>query len=265
MQKAFAALITLIVFATVLLSCQKDPGRLPGTPPSKTVKKVAGALSTAVQYEYNAEGNVTRYISLWKDAAGTLIRQNNVFTYSAGNRLVKWANDAGNGFYTYQNGRLSHSEHFAINGKKIATLYYDFGAEDRLTTVTEVLANPLPGGPVQTRVRYEYYTTGNVSRIDFAYRNKSSEAFVVHFSKHFVTYDNKVNPEPDGVLGAFLPNVVLMYNNPIRIENRAADGRLEGYLRYEYAYNNSGLPAQRKQYIATGDVEAPPLTFTYEY
>ena len=101
--------------------------------------------------------------------------------------------------------------------------------------------------------------------MDFAYRNKSADSFTMQFSKKFVQYDNKKNPEPDGILGAFLPGVILLLNNPVRIENILPDGTVEGYSRYEYTYNANELPIQRKHYTAIGNVETPPVVFTYEY
>lgn len=266
MKKAFATLFALVLITIVFVSCQKDPDSSPpDTQPLKTVKKVAGSVTDFIQYEYNAKGHVSRYVSQWRDAAGTILRQNNVFDYNASNQLVKWTSEAGTGFYAYQNGRLSQSEHFAANGKKIATLHYAFNASNRLITVIETIANPLPNGPQHTKISYQYYPNGNLSRMDFAYRNEPTDPFTLHFIKKFVEYDDKKNPEPDGVLGSFLPGISLLYNNPVRIENVSPNGVLQGYNRYEYTYNAEGLPVQRKQFIATNNVEAVPLLFTYEY
>ncbi|HEV7331868.1 MAG TPA: hypothetical protein VGN63_12585 [Flavisolibacter sp.] len=266
MQTTLSTLFALVITTTMLVSCRKEPGSgQVDTPPLKHVKKVAGSASEYVQYQYNTKGHVSGYISQWRDAAGNLLRQNNSFTYDANNRLIKWSNEAGYGLYTYQNGRLHQSEHFAANDRKIATLRYTFDAEDRLTTVVESIADPTPGGPKQTRVSYQYHSNGNLSRIDFALRNELTDPFAVNFSKKFVQYDDKRNPEPDGVLGAFLAGVTLLFNNPLRIENILADGTVQGYTRYEYTYNAEGLPLQRKQYIAVNNTEQPPLVFTYEY
>ena len=250
----------------MLVSCKKESNPAPAdASPLKIVKKVAASTGDYVQYEYNAKGHVSRYISQWKDAEGNLFRQNNDFEYNSDDQLLKWSNNAGYVFYTHQNDRLSHSEHFAANGKKISTLSYTFDASDRLVTIVEEIANPLADGPEQTRVSYQYYSNGNLSRMDFAYRNKSADSFTMQFSKKLVQYDTKKNPEPDGILGAFLPGVILLLNNPVRIENILPDGTVEGYSRYEYTYNAHELPIQRKHYTAIGNVETPPVVFTYEY
>ncbi len=266
MQTGISKLFSLAIITMMLVSCKKESGSAPAdAPPLKTVKKVAGTAFDYVQYEYNAQGQVSRYISQWKDATGNLFRQNNDFEYNTNNQLVKWSNEAGYGLYTYQNGRLSQSEHFAANGKKISALSYTFDVSNRLITVVEEIANPLADGPEQTRISYQYYSNGNLSRMDFAYRNEFTDPFTVHFSKKFVQYDNNKNPEPDGILGAFLPGVTLQFNNPIRIENILPDGTVEGYSRYEYTYNAKGLTVQRKHYIAVNNVENQPVVFTYEY
>lgn len=250
----------------MLVSCKKESNPAPAdASPIKIVKKVTASAGDYVQYEYNAKGHVSRYISQWKDAEGTLFRQNNHFEYNSNDQLLKWSNEAGYGLYTYQNGRLSQSEHFAANGKKISTLSYTFDASNRLITIVEEIANPLADGPEQTRISYQYYSNGNLSRMDFAYRNEFADAFTMQFSKKFVQYDNKKNPEPDGIAGTFLPGVILLLNNPVRIENILPNGTVEGYSRYEYTYNANGLPVQRKHFTAISDVEMPPVVFTYEY
>lgn len=266
MQTVISRLSCFLILTVLLVSCRKETGTEPeNTPALKIVKKVSASAFDYVQYEYNAKGHVTGYISQWKDATGSLLRQNNVFEYNASNQLVKWSNEAGYGIYSYQNGRLSQSEHFAFNGKKISTLGYTFDALNRLSTVLEEIANPADNGPKQTRISYQYYNNGNVSRMDFAFRNEFTDPFTVNFSKKFVQYDNKKNPEPDGIIGAFLPGVTLQLNNPLYIENIMADGTVQGYTRYEYNYNAEGFPLQRKTYIAVNNTEQPAVIFTYEY
>lgn len=266
MQIPVSKLFFLAIITAVLVSCKKESNPGPAdASPLKIVKKVAASADDYVQYEYNAKGYVSRYISQWRDATGNLFRQNNHFEYNTNNQLVKWSNESGYGLYTYQNGRLSQSEHFATNGKKISTLSYTFDASQRLTTIVEEITDPPADGPEQTRISYQYYSNGNISRMDFAFRNEFTDTFTVHFSKKFVQYDNNKNPEPDGILGGFLPGVTLQFNNPVRIENILPDGTVDGYSRYEYTYNAKGLPVQRKHYIAISDVEQQPVVFTYEY
>lgn len=257
----FLAATTVFLFA-----CKKDQStQQPERPSFKIVKKVFASPSDQIQYEYNAQGNVSRYISQWQDATGTVRTQTNVFEYNASRQLVKWSNESGYGLYTYKNSLPEQSEHFSSNGRKIATLSYTFDASKKLLSLMENIADPAPGGPKQTRISYQYYSNGNLSRMDFAYRNELSDPFTIHFSKKFVQYDDKKNPEPDGVSGAFLPGVTLLFNNPVRIDNLKPDGTIEGYTRYEYTYNQEGFPLQRKQFIAVNNVEHSPIVFTYAY
>jgi hypothetical protein len=262
MQTAVSKLFSLAITITLLVSCRKDPG---STQPLKIVKKVAASSFDYVQYEYNAKGHVSRYVSKWKDATGNEHSQNNTFKYDANSQLVKWSSEEGYGLYTYRNGRLSQSDHFTVNGRKISRRIYTFNAANRLTDIVEEMTNPLPNEPKNTKESFQYDNNGNLSRIDFAFRNELTDPFTVNFSKKFVQYDNKKNPEPDGILGAFLPGVILQFNNPVRIENITASGTVQGYSRYEYNYNTEGFPLQRKQYIAINNIEEPPIFFTYEY
>lgn len=258
----FAAAAALFLF-----SCKKNPPaqQQPEAQAFKIVKKISASPSDQVRYEYNAKGHLSRYISQWQDAAGTLSTQTNVFEHNASGHLVKWSNEGGYGLYTSNNGLPERSEHFGANGRKIATLTYTFNASKRLLSVLEDIASPAPGDPTQTRISYLYHSDGNLSRMEFAYRNGPADAFVVSFSKKFVQYDGKKNPEPDGVLGAFLPGIILLFNNPVRVENINADGSVEGYTRYEYTYNAEGYPVQKKQFIGVNNVEHAPAVFTYEY
>lgn len=229
------------------------------------VKKVAASSVDYVEYHYDTQGNISKYISQWMDGAGNLLIQNNIFEFDVNNQLTKWSNEAGYGLYTYQNGRVEQSEHFASNNRKISILTYTFDASKQLTNIMEEIAEPLASGPKQTNITYQYYSNGNLKRMDFAYRNKLTDPFTAHLSKIFVQYDDKKNPEPDGVLGAIIPGVVLLVNNPLRVENISADGTMQGYTRYEYVYNSEGLPLQRKNYIAINGAEQQPTVFSYEY
>ena len=265
MPTVTSKLCCFIIFTVLLVSCRKETGSAPGdTPPLKMVKKVSASAFDYMQYEYNANGNVTGYITQWKDAAGNLLRQNNVFEYNTGNQLVKWTNEAGYGLYSYQNGRLSQSVHYAANGKKLSTIRYSFDAIKRLFTVVEEIENA-ENTPKQSRLSYQYYNNGNIRRIDLAFRYEITDPFTLYFSKKFIQYDNKKNPEPDGIIGAFLPGVIQQHNNPLYIENIMADGTVQGYTRYEYNYNMDGFPVQRKMSVTINNTEQPPVIFTYEY
>ncbi|MDB5246033.1 MAG: hypothetical protein JWQ40_427 [Segetibacter sp.] len=255
--------LTLIGF---LFSCKKDDNNvpLPSEKAIKLVKQLVASTTDFINYEYDSSGQVTKYITQWQNVGGTVSRLTNVYKY-AGKKLVKSSNESGYGTYTYAGDLISRSEHFAANGKKISSLTYSFNAAGQLTEVTEQIANPFDDAPMATRISYQYYANGNLSRLDFAHRKETTGSFIINFSKVFVEYDNKPNPEPDGVIGNFLPGVILLINNPVRINNLSADGSPMGYSRYEYSYNEKGLPTRRKQFIAVGDLEQSPISFQYVY
>ena len=146
----------------------------------------------------------------------------------------------------------------------MSTLLYTFERK-RLIQVIEKIEYPVEDGAKETKISYQYYPDGNVRRIDFSYRKELTDPFRINFSKEFVLYDDKKNPEPDGVLGIILPDVYLHINNPIKVNTYVANGTLENYLRYEYSYNTNGFPIQRKHYIATNGVEGAPSVSHYEY
>lgn len=258
-------LIFLFVIASSFLSCRKsgsdDP--IPDAKPQKLVKKVSSSPSNFVSYEYDASGNVLSYISQWENGPGELNKLTNVYEYSGG-KLMKASNEAGYGLFSYRDNVLEKAEHFLSNNRKLSTLIYKFN-NGKLIELIEQIANPQPDGAKETKVSYQYYNNGNVSRVDFAHRKELSDPFTVNFSKVFVAYDDKKNPEPDGIIGFFVPGVVLHINNPVRVDNILPDGSVDGYSRYEYSYNSSGFPTERKQFIATRGIEQSPLVFHYTY
>ena len=129
----------------------------------------------------------------------------------------------------------------------------------------ELIASPLPDGMSETRITYQYNGNGNLSKMDFYYKKDTNSPFTLSFSKLFVEYDKKKNPEPDGVAGFFLPGQILQRNNPVKINNVSPNGTIEGYSRYEYTYNAEGYPVTRKHYIATGSTEQAPVLWQYIY
>jgi len=255
----------IVSFACLLASCNKSDEETitPDTKSIKFVKQITSSTTDFVAYKYDPEGNVIKYTSQWQNGTG-LNRLTQVFEYD-GKKLSRSSTETGYASYTYTNNVLAKSDHFAFNGKKISSLIYSFNAAGKLTEVLEQIANSLSDGPEETRITYQYYPNGNLSRLDFAYRKHATEPFIINLTKLFVEYDNKVNTEPDGVAGNFLPGVILMRNNPIKINNLLPNGTIEGYSRYEYSYNEKGYPITRKQFIAVGNTEQLPILLQYVY
>jgi YD repeat-containing protein len=248
-----------------LAACQKDPEPVPETPPpAKTVTKVGWSDQDFVTYEYNAAGLVTRHVSQWANGTGTVNKLTNTYTYSDNGQLTRWQNEAGYSTFVYKGNKPESSAYFFTNGRQLSSMKYQFD-NNRLVSVIERNEMPLPDDAIETKVSYTYYPNGNVQRIDFAYRNKLTDPFVINFSKVIDLYDNKPNPEPDGVLGTILPGVVLHKNNPVKISTLLPNNTVEGFSRFEYTYNAQGLPQQRKQYITTGSVEQLPTASTFQY
>lgn len=258
-------LIPLTLAATLLMSCNKEISTPdPVIEPVTQVKKISSSATDYVTYQYNSTGNVSRHVSQWSNSTGEVYGQTAVYDYSNG-RLVKWSSQAGQAEYTYQNEKPASSEHFASNGKKLATLHYTFDAANRLIEITEDIANPMADDLKQARITYDYHPNGNISRIDFAVRYDLADAFATVMTKKYVQYDNKQNPEPADILGVMLPGVILHHNNPIRVETLNGNGTLLSYSRYEYQYNSKGLPVQKTHFLGTATAEEFPVVFTYEY
>lgn len=264
MQVATKPLLLLSFLLIGLFACQKEPRPLPELPPAKTVKRVSWSAQDFATYEYNAAGLVTRHVSQWANGAGSVNKITNSYTYNDAGQLTRWQNEAGHSTFVYKAGKLESSEHFVANGRTLSSMKYGF-ENNKLVWVIERNEAPLPDDAIEAKVSYTYYPNGNVQRIDFAYRQQLTDPFAINFSKVYETYDDKPNPEPDGVLGMILPGVVLHKNNPVKINTVLPNNTVEGYSRFEYTYNSEGRPQQRKHYIATNGTEGAPVQSTYQY
>ncbi len=263
-MKPFTTKLLLALAAIYLFACRKDDRPAPEPPVVKNVKQITWSAENFVSYEYNAAGQVTRHVAQWPNGAGSVNRYTNIYTYDAANQLTRWSNEAGNADFVYRNGVLEKSTHYATNGRKLSDMLYTF-KNRRLASLIEQVANPGEGDVKETKVSFTYLPNGNVQRIDYAWRKELNAPFTVNFSKVFVAYDDRVNPEPDGVLGVVLPGVVLPKNNPLRVNNVLPNSTSGDYIRFEYRYNSAGLPEQKKQFIAVNNVEAEPIVATITY
>ncbi|RPD48107.1 hypothetical protein [Paracnuella aquatica] len=264
MRAATNPLLLFSVLLFGLFACQNDPVPPPETPSAKTVKKVSWSEQDFATYEYNTAGLLTRHVSQWANGAGSVNRLNSVYTYNDAGQITRWQNESGHATFVYKDGKLESSDHFLSNGRKLSSMTYGF-EKGKLAWVIEHNELRMPDDVLQTKVSYAYHPNGNVRRIDFAYRHQLAEPFTTNFSKLFETYDNKPNPEPDGVLGVVLPGVVLHRNNPLKVSTLLPNNTVEATSRFEYTYNAEGLPQQRKQYNATGGVEQAPTQSTFDY
>jgi hypothetical protein len=259
-------ILSTLLIAVSLFACKKSENiePPPDVAPIKSVKQLTASSNDFISYEYDAAGNVTRYVSQWHNGDGGVNRLNNIFEYN-GNKLTRFSNDGGYASFSYNGARIEKSDHFATNGRKLSSFLYEFDQAGKLTAVLEQISNPDSDGITETKISYQYYANGNVSKIDFLYKKGTNDPFDLSFSKVFVEYDNKKNPEPDGVAGFFLPGVTLQRNNPVKINNVSPNGAIEGYSRYEYTYNTKGYPESRKHFLAVGSIEQSPVTFQYTY
>lgn len=260
MKNIFLLLLITITGA----SCTKDTAPTPNPLPAKRVVNINSSPGDYQAFEYNSSGHVTKYIAQWANGTGTINKITHTMEYS-GSQLFKATNDVGFTMYDYQNNLPVKADNFLFSGKKISTLLFYYTPEKRLDYVIEQIAFPVAGGAEETKVSYEYYANGNVSRIDFAYRLHVTGPFEISFSKVFVEYDNQKKPEADEVLGSYIGGIIIQKNNPLKINNLDKNGNVQGYSRYEYTYDAEGYPMQRKHFIAVGTIEQAPTIFQYTY
>lgn len=260
MKKSFLPLFIMVIG----ISCSKDTVPPPNPLPAKNVTKISSSPDDYQAFEYNSSNLMTKYVGQWRNGAGTVNKITHSMEYS-GNQLVKTTNELGYTYYTYQDNLPAKAENFYVSGKKLSTFLFHYTTEKKLDYVIEQIAFPVAGGAEETKVSYQYSANGNVKRMDFAYRINTTDPFELSFSKVYEEYDNQKKPDPEGILGFFIQGITLQTNNPIKINNLDKHGNLQGYSRYEYLYDATGYPVQRKHFIALGTVEQSPIIFQYLY
>lgn len=254
-----------LLLAIIIQACKKEHVSKPPFPiPAKIVKQISASATDFRAYEYDAAGKVSKFTMQWDNGTGQLSKLTQTYTY-AGEKLIKNLNNAGYTEYYYEGDKLIRSEHFFTGGAKLSTLQYSYNTQGQLATLVEKIANPDAMGIAETRINYQYYSSGNVKQIDFAHRKASTDPFTLNFSKIYEQYDENKNPEPDIVVNSFIPNIVLFRNNPIKINTVLANGSLESYQRYEYTYNADGFPIEKREFQKSGNTEHGPLVFQYHY
>lgn len=257
--------MALALAAASISACNKenDPGGNPIPLPQKFVKKLAASENDFQSFQFNALGNISSYTSQWQNSVeGGISTYTLQLTYDGG-RLVRSTNQNGRIEYKYEGGRISGSENFLSNGRKLSTHNFNYNEAGRITDLVETIAEP--DEVAATRIHYSYRNDGNPGRVDFQIKRVGSEVFVNSFSKVYEAYDDRPNPVPAAILEHFIPNQLLFRNNPKQIRNLDQDSNTIEILRLTYQYGNDGYPiSHNSQREINGEIK-PALTFQYVY
>ncbi|ULQ54618.1 hypothetical protein [Flavihumibacter fluvii] len=264
----FDMAIPLAVMIIVLgSSCNKpdiiSPEPNPG--PSVLVKRITASEIDFMAFEYNAQKNVTKYISQWKNSSnGGVTRIVGNYLY-LNNRLMAWSNPAGRAEFAYFGDKIAITKNFYLNGTKMADNEYTYDANDRITQVIENIASPVEEGAQRTKITYAYYPDGNLQKMAIYYQLFGQDKYKLSYTRTYLSYDDRVNPEPSMIITHHLPGVRLYRNNPTLIKDNSPGDSREILWRMNYTYNDAGYPIQKVQQIETNGQPQPSITFNYTY
>ncbi|MBC6491192.1 hypothetical protein ACFSQD_14470 [Flavihumibacter stibioxidans] len=258
----FIAATTL--FAVSLVSCDRDDYmQLPPTPPERQVKKLRASENDFQAFSYNTGKNLTGYTSQWQTSPqGGITRVDFQYEYE-GTKLKKMTSQAGRVEYSYTGNRLTKSENFLNNGRKISSHHFTYDNNGRVTDLIETIDQP--EDILEVKIHISYRGDGNVARIDYFHKRVGETVFENSFSKVFEDYDGQPNPVPSALLEHFIPGQVLFKNNPKVIRNLDGNSTTSDILRITYQYDDYGYPTLRDQQIEIGGVLKPVIRYNYEY
>ncbi|NCT93013.1 MAG: hypothetical protein GXC72_01200 [Chitinophagaceae bacterium] len=245
--------------------CTKDPVPTPAVPgiESMKVKEIRNGVNDYQQFFYNSNGQLIKYQVEFSSGTGQPSTYYVNLEYTNG-QVSKATMPSGFSNYIYTDGKLSSIESFTNTGAKISSAALIINNKQQLVEMKETFGNPIPGGVVETKVIYVYNEQGNLIRKDY-YTRETGSQFVYTESSIFENYDNKKIPQAFARAEFFLPNCVLMVNNPGRIISKSANGTINRIDRFEYQYNTEGYPTQRIWYVESVPNPVTPITFQYTY
>lgn len=258
----FIAATTL--FAVSLVSCDRDDDpQLPPAQPERMVKKLSASENDFQAFSYNTGKNLTGYTSQWQTSPqGGTTRVDFQYEYE-GAKLRKMTSQAGRAEYSYTGNRLTKSENFLNNGRKISSHHFTYDSNGRVTDLIETIDQP--EDILEVKIHISYRADGNVARMDYFHKKVGETVFESSLSKVFEEYDGQPNPVPSALLEHFLPGLVLFKNNPKVIRNLDANATTSDILRITYQYDDYGYPTLRDQQIEIGGVLKPVIRYNYEY
>ncbi len=237
---------------TFLLSACKDNAGIPTQPDPSAVtapnlRKAIGSETDFQQFEYDAGGRLTQYVSQWQyvQSDPTQIRRlENNFEYNAAGQLTTVRSQGGSHQYFYKNGALERVESRAAN-RLISTTYFLFDAKNRVIEREEIVPEErhMPDDPAKTKWKYAYDAKGNCAQVDYyIYMN---EAYKLYESTDYSDFDNSANPFDQLAFFPYVPWVKFQVNNPGKQTTTAASTGDKLVTTFQYQYDGKGVPIQR--------------------
>jgi len=224
----------------VATACNKTVSPTPAptpTPTNSALSKMEVEGNT-VNITYNSDGTVQKLVSQPPaNAAATTY----VFSYENGK--LKEVNFGSKWKYTYNGEQLTKVETINPDGKIRYQNSFSY-VNNRVDETIQYRVNDALGLTPMAKTKYQYYTTGNVSKKEvFQYINND---WLKTEDISILEYDNKVNTSDRFENLPLVPNIIFAQNNPLREKWLDAQGNIDSNVEHQYVYDTNGRPLSRK-------------------
>jgi|LFEF01.1.fsa_nt_gb hypothetical protein len=251
----------LFLTAALFASCKPEKNPVPPAEPAvKYVTKIATAENEYREYVYNSEKQVSKYHVQFISGSG-VTRLTTEFSYVNG-IINTAASQAGSIFYDTEGSRVITVRSFRPRGSEISVINFLYYPNGLVSECLEKISQPDPGSPVETKQTYEYYTDGNLKRINYYLRYNRFDPFELTGYTVFAEYDRAKNPDKFFSSMIFLPTVVFQKNNPLRIVHYSPAGSVNQENTFVYTYDAAGYPLTKRMFDSRTAVS---ILFTYTY
>jgi len=255
------ASMTMLVF-----SCSK-PIDVPAPSPVvlKNVKEIRNAPNDYRSYQYNTNGQLTTYFSQFTSRTDGTVSQYSVQFIYENKRLVKALMAGGYQLYKYSAGKPVAVESYNNKDELFSTVYLTINHKNLLSETRELFKVPQSQETGEIKTVFQYNAQNNLIRRDYYSRSSLTDPLLLQYSQLFLDFDNKVAVREEWNTDYFLPDIVLVKNNPAIIQTLDAQGIPGRKDRYEYKYDAEGYVTERKHFVENMPNLVTPITFTYQY
>ncbi len=258
----------LLLPGFILSSCNRNDGPQPdrGFSRELVVKRLEASANDFIRYDYNVHKAVVHYYSQWQNSVEGGISKYDLRLYYQDGRLKEGALRNGKIVYHYDQGRIISAENFLTNSNKLSTQFFRYNTQGQLVETEEFIREGGQDIP-STRINYTYYSNGNLKKSEHYHKEEGDPqgAYELNMVTFYEAYDTKPNPIPDDVLGHFLPGLLQMKNNPLRIRIQQRGSTMDDILRIQYSYDLLGNPQKREQQLEYDGELKPSILTTYYY
>lgn len=240
---------------------------MPVAPPQmvKKVREIRNAPNDYRSYQYNDKGQLIHYFSQFTSRTDGALSQYSVqFSYE-NNKLVKAEMANGYQLYKYTTGNAVVIESYNNKNELFSTCFLIINNHHQLTEMREQFKIPASQETGEIKITYQYNIQGNLVRRDYYSRSSLSDPLNIQYSQLYLQYDNKTAAKEEWSTDFFLPDIVLVKNNPAIIQTLNAQGVPERRDRFEYKYDADGAVIERKHFVENMPNPVIPITFTYQY